>query len=144
MKIAFPSCSNSLDGSLEPLFGKTPSFLVLDTETNQLSILSNSKDPESPKGKGIVSAQILIKSKTDILLCQHCGPQAFKILRSGGVKVFLGQADTAREIYEHYQNGLLAELLDPDVPAHYGSGSQCRRHSGAPRQNRIQSRTSIL
>ena len=66
MRIAIPSDEKNIDSSICVSFGRTPYFLIYDTDTKIREFIDNSTAASSG-GAGIKAAQILVDEKTDAL-----------------------------------------------------------------------------
>ena len=72
MKIAIPVDTSNMESSVCISFGRSPYFLVYDTENKESVFLENT-DAQSPGGAGIKAAQIILDSNADVLLTPRCG-----------------------------------------------------------------------
>ena len=52
----------------------------------------------------------------------NIGPDAATVLEAAGIKTFLCNSGTVREVLQHYRNGTLAEASGHTVSSHFGSG----------------------
>ncbi|MBN1631412.1 MAG: dinitrogenase iron-molybdenum cofactor biosynthesis protein, partial [Thermoleophilia bacterium] len=55
----------------------------------------------------------------EAIVTGHCGPKAFHVLSSAGVKVFTSNAATVAEALEQYRSGSLQQSLSSDVGGHW-------------------------
>jgi len=62
----------------------------------------------------------VIESGAQVVITGHCGPKAFKVLSSAGVKVITGaEGVKIKEALEKYKKGELKPTLEPDVEGHW-------------------------
>ncbi len=119
MKIAFSSTGDNLDAPLDSRFGRARSFLIYDTETGGMELISNDQNLNAAQGAGIQSAETVARSGAGSVITGHCGPKAFMVLKSAGVTIYNTTAATVREALELFQAGKLEPASDADVESHW-------------------------
>jgi predicted Fe-Mo cluster-binding NifX family protein len=119
MKIAISTGGSTLDDEVEPRFGRTPNFLIVDSENNNTSIINNTQAIESVNGAGIQSAERVVRLGAEVVLTGHCGPKAFRTLNSAGVKIVTGVSGTVRQALEKFNNGEYEISSSADVDSHW-------------------------
>ena len=119
MKIALSTSGNDLSAALDTRFGRAPKFLVLDLENGKFEIIDNQQNLDAAQGAGIQSAETVIRSGAKALVSGHCGPKAFRVLSSAGVKVYNSDAATVAEAVEQFKQGKLKEAGGADVQGHW-------------------------
>jgi predicted Fe-Mo cluster-binding NifX family protein len=95
MKVAFTVNTQAENPSLERRFGRCPYFLVVDTETQKRTLLSN-PGLDSPHGAGTQAAQFLVGENIEAVISGDIGPNAYAVLNAAGVEMFsagMGQVD---------------------------------------------------
>ncbi|MDA8403025.1 MAG: NifB/NifX family molybdenum-iron cluster-binding protein [Desulfobacteraceae bacterium] len=119
MKIAVTSKGKNLESPVDPRFGRAAYILIIDTDTLVFEVLDNSENMNAFKGAGIQAATLISDKGADVLLTGHCGPNAFKTLQAGGVKVvndvegLIGDAVTA------FKDGRFTYAEDANVDGHW-------------------------
>lgn len=88
MKIAIPVDEKSMETSVCLSFGRTPYFLIYDTETKKSSYLDNSA-AASQGGAGIKAAQIIVDNKVSALLTPRCGENAANVIKAAEIKIYV-------------------------------------------------------
>ena len=83
MKIAIPVD----DGNICVSFGRTPYFMLYDTENNKSRFINNSA-ANSQGGAGIKAAQIIVDNNADVLITPRCGQNAAEVLIAANVKIY--------------------------------------------------------
>jgi len=121
MKIAITSAGTDLNSNVDPRFGRTPYFLIVDTDTMQFEAIEN-PNVNAMGGAGIQSAQLVANKGVEVVLTGSCGPNAFQTLQAAGTKVITGVAGTVSEAIERYKSGQLNPITGPNVGSHYGMG----------------------
>lgn len=107
MKLALTTSGEGLDSPFDPRFGRSPRFLVLDTDTNAFEIVDNRAGVEAAHGAGIQAAEALARLGVRGLVTGHCGPKALDVLVRAGIQVFNTDAKTVAEALEAYRSGRL-------------------------------------
>ena len=75
---------------------------------------------------GIGAARAVAGAGVQSVFTGNCGPNAERILRDAGVKLYTGVTGTVLEAIEFYRNGKLAEAQGPSVPGHFGDENRSR------------------
>lgn len=119
MKIAISSESMDLEANVDPRFGRARCFIIYDTDSDAFEALSNQQVLNLPQGAGIQAAQQVIDSNVEVLLTGHCGPNAFRTLQAGGVKVIVGVGGKVKKAIEQFKKGSLKPASGPDVEGHW-------------------------
>jgi len=119
MKIVFTTSGGDLNAPLDSRFGRAPKFLVYDLEDGTFETVDNQQNLNAAQGAGIQSAETVARMGAKALVTGHCGPNAFRVLRAAGIKVFTTEAATVVEALEKYRAGELAEAGDADVEGHW-------------------------
>ena len=112
MKIVVGAKGGTPESEVDPRFGRAACFLVFDTESGVWQAVDNVSAISAAHGAGIQSAETVCRLGADTVISGHVGPKAFTVLVAGGVKIYRGDARTAREAVEAFQRGQLAELND--------------------------------
>ena len=119
MRLAITSTGKELDSNLDPRFGRTAYFIVVDPETMAFEVVENSQNLNLPQGAGIQAGKTIVDNKVDVLVTGHCGPKAFKVLRSAGVKIVTGAGGTVTDAIAQFNNGELEISTESDVDGHW-------------------------
>jgi predicted Fe-Mo cluster-binding NifX family protein len=110
MKVAFTVNTQAENPSLERRFGRCPYFLVVDTETQKRTLLSN-PGLDSPHGAGTQAAQFLVGENIEAVISGDIGPNAYAVLNAAGVEMFsagMGQVDA---LLADFQAGKLQHAI---------------------------------
>lgn len=121
MKIAVSSSGQDLNSLVDPRFGRSPYFLVVDPETMEFETLSN-PNLSAMHGAGIQTAQMIAGKGVTIVLTGNCGPNAFQTLSAVGIKVIVGVTGKVKDALERYKKGELKPSSQASVPGHFGIG----------------------
>jgi predicted Fe-Mo cluster-binding NifX family protein len=121
MKVAVSSSGRDLDSQIDPRFGRSAYFLIVDTLDMSLEVFEN-ENMALAGGVGISTAQFLVSKGVRAVLTGNCGPNAVRALSAAGVELFVGQAGTVMQAIERYKNGDLRPATEANVADHYGMG----------------------
>ena len=87
MKIAMPVDDKNMETSVCVSFGRTPYFLIYDTETKKGDFIDNSA-AASQGGAGIKAAQLVVDNKANVLLTPRCGENAAEVIKMANIKMY--------------------------------------------------------
>jgi predicted Fe-Mo cluster-binding NifX family protein len=119
MKIAVTSTGKILDSQVDPRFGRTAYFIIVDTETMDFTVIEN-ENMAAGGGAGISSAKTVIDTGAQAVLTGNCGPNAERTLNAAGVKLYTSVNGTVSEAVELFKAGKLTETTEPNVQTHFG------------------------
>lgn len=123
MKVAVSSTGNGLESLVDPRFGRCNAFVVVDTETMDAEVITNSSIAAA-HGAGIGAAQAVANTGAKAVLTGHVGPNAHMALSQAGVKTYIGASGTVQQAVEAYGRGELKEVSSPTVGGHFGQGGR--------------------
>jgi len=121
MRIAISANGSTLDAEVDPRFGRCQYFIVADTETEEFEALDNSS-ATAAGGAGISAAQMIAGKDVEAVLTGNCGPNAYQVLSSAGIKVITGVSGKVKDAIQAYKSGKLQTSAQPNVPDHFGMG----------------------
>ena len=112
MKICISSTGPTLNASLDPRFGRAIYFLIIDNKGKLVKAIKNT-GVQAMRGAGISAAQIVANEKINIVITGNVGPNAFMVLNTSGIKIFIGRSGMkAKDVLKEYQNGNLQEITE--------------------------------
>ncbi len=115
MKIAVTSQGRDLDSQVDPRFGRAAFIIVVDSESKEFQVIDNSPNVNAMKGAGIQAASAIVDTGAEVLLTGFCGPNAFKALKAGNVKVANDASGTIMDAVKDYLDGKLKLADDANV-----------------------------
>ncbi|MBD3370212.1 dinitrogenase iron-molybdenum cofactor biosynthesis protein [Candidatus Fermentibacteria bacterium] len=121
MKVAVTSTGRTLDDKVDPRFGRSPYFLLVDTDNMKAEALQN-PNAALGGGAGIQAAQLMSEQEVKVVLTGNCGPNAFRTLQAAGIEVVSGVSGTVRRAVEDYVSGEYSSSNAPNVADHFGAG----------------------
>jgi predicted Fe-Mo cluster-binding NifX family protein len=92
-------------------FGRTPYFLIFDTDTKESRFLDNSA-AASQGGAGIKAAQMIADQGVAAVLTPRCGDNAAQVFQAAGIKLYRTRNDVISDNIDALMNGALPELTD--------------------------------
>jgi predicted Fe-Mo cluster-binding NifX family protein len=104
MRICVTAMERSLDAMVEPFFGRSRYFLIVDPGTMEFETIEN-PGANTSGGAGIKAAQAIADKGIDVLLTGEVGPNASSVLGSVGVHMMTGVSGTVREVVLRYKEG---------------------------------------
>lgn len=122
MKVIVPVESKSLDVPVCSSFGRTPLFVLFDTENGKYEFLDNSA-AASQGGAGIKAAQMLVDSGATALITYRCGENAAEVLNAANIKMYKAQNGSVANNIAKYQDGKLS-LLTEIHPGFHNHGGE--------------------
>ena len=124
MKLIVPVESKSLDAPVCPSFGRTPLFVLYDTESGNHEFIDN-EAASSQGGAGIKAAQMLVDSKAAALITYRCGENAAEVLNAANIKMYKAQDGSVADNIAKYKDGKLSLLTEIHPGFHnHGGGNQ--------------------
>lgn len=119
MKIAITSTGKNLSSDMDPSFGRAAYFIIVDPETMEYNVVENSQNLNLPQGAGIQAGKTVVDSKAEVLVTGNCGPKAFQVLQSAGIKIVIGAKGLVSDAIAQYKNGGLEIIRDANVEGHW-------------------------
>jgi predicted Fe-Mo cluster-binding NifX family protein len=129
MKICVTAVADRLDAQVDPRFGRSQYFVIVDPATMEFEAMPNAA-LNAPGGAGIQAAQAMVNEGVDVVISGNMGPNAFQVLSAAGVKIATGAYGTVKDAIELYQAGKLTEAGTATVAAHAGMGAGVGAVSG--------------
>lgn len=121
MKIAVSSSGQELNARVDPRFGRSPYFIIVEPETMQFEAVCN-PNLSAMHGAGIQTAQMIANKGVSAVLTGNCGPNAFQTLSAAGIQVIVGITGTVKDAVERYKKGELKPSSQASVGGHFGMG----------------------
>lgn len=113
------------NGQIFQHFGKTPSFLIAETEDKKIL----SRKTVSTNGEGHSALfQFLAGLGVNVVICGGIGQGARDALSEGGMEVIGGQLGFAEAALMFYLNGDLRDTGEGCCGHHHGEGHSCGHH----------------
>jgi predicted Fe-Mo cluster-binding NifX family protein len=121
MRIVVTASGAGLDAPASPMFGRCQTYVFIDTESMTSEAVDNPAI-SAPGGAGIQAAQFVIEQGAEAVVTGNVGPNAYQVLQSAGVPVYLYGGGTVRQAAEAFKAGGLSAAGQASAPAHAGMG----------------------
>ena len=102
MRVAVPSSDRKLESPVDPRFGRSPYYIIIETDTMNYDVLNNTR--MSAPG-GVEAAQLVAAENIDVVLAGVIGPKSSKLLSEAGIKIIKGVRGSVREAVESFLKG---------------------------------------
>ena len=112
MKIAVSAMEPNLDSEMDPRFGRSQYFILIDPDTMQYESLTN-PDAETSSGAGISTARLVYGRGASVVITGAIGPKAHQALTAVGIRMLTGVSGTVRDAVASFKAG---EQLCEDSP----------------------------
>ncbi|MDD3436771.1 MAG: NifB/NifX family molybdenum-iron cluster-binding protein [Candidatus Gastranaerophilales bacterium] len=119
MLVAISTNENNLDSQVDLRFGRAKGFIIYNTDDNSSEYIDNIQNLEAAQGAGIQAAQNIVNANVEAVITGHCGPKAFRVLSTSGVKIYTIGEGKISEIIEKFKKGELQEATAADVEGHW-------------------------
>ena len=123
MKIILPLESRSLDVPVCPSFGRTPLFVLVDTEKDTEEFLDNGA-AASQGGAGIKAAQMIVDQGAVAVITYRLGQNAADVLTAANVEIYKAQDGTVKDNIESFKDGKLSLLTEIHPGFHNHGGGE--------------------
>lgn len=120
MKLAIPVEEKNLESNVCISFGRTPYFLIYNTENKESEFIVNS-GATSTGGAGIKAAQIIVDNQVKVLLTPRCGQNAADVIKSANIEIYKTVSTLAKENIADFIEGKLT-LLEEIHKGFHGHG----------------------
>lgn len=121
MRIVIPVNDKSMETDVCQSFGRTPYFLIYDTESKESVFLDNSA-AASQGGAGIKAAQTIVDNKASVLLTPRCGENAAEVLKVAGIKLYKTMNNSIGDNIKAFIEGKLSLLEEIHAGFHNHGG----------------------
>ena len=120
MKVCIPAEAPRLDARVDERLGRAACFVLVESDSDAvLASVPNDQNKQAAQGAGVQAGQAIASLAPDAVLCANCGPKAFRVLQTAGIKVFLGAAGTVAEAVGALREGRLQEAPNANVEGHW-------------------------
>ena len=121
MKVVVTTQGDTLEAQVDPRLGRAAKFILYDTESKEFSVVDNSAGVSASHGAGVTAGQTIADAGAEAVITGNCGPRAFQVLTSAGIKVYIGASGTVAEALKQFEAGQLQEAGGPNVQQHFGT-----------------------
>jgi predicted Fe-Mo cluster-binding NifX family protein len=125
MKIAIPSTGKDLSSDISCVFGRSPEFIIINLENNEIKDVSSVINPaKNERGAGNIAAQFIVDQGIEALILGELGNVAFGILRNAGIKIYKINQGNVKNNIKSFKEGKLEEIksVSSGFPGTSGKG----------------------
>ena len=108
MRIAFASAgSGGLDDTISSVFGRAPTFTIVDIENGEIKDVKTLENPASklPGGAGIQAAQFIVEQGVTHVVAGNFGPNASMVLSQMGIEMIIMSSMKIKDAIEKIKSG---------------------------------------
>ena len=118
-KICVTSQGDNLDSAVDPRFGRSQYFIIVDANSLEFEAIEN-PNVSGMGGVGIQSAQFMSEREIKVVLTGNVGPNAFQTLKAANIEVITGASGIVKEAVEKYKKGEFKSTDGPSVDSTFG------------------------
>ncbi len=108
MRVIVSTTNGGLEDRVNPAFGRTPTFTIVDVENGSIINVQVVPNPgySQPKGAGVTAAQFVIDRGANAVISGQFGPNSSRVLQAAGIRMVSAPATmTVREAVEAFLRG---------------------------------------
>ncbi len=106
--ICIPTINESgLLADVSTHFGKTPYFTFIELEDGEIKDIEVKGSFGKHNGGFKTSAEIILDSNADVLICGNLGSKAVSMLRDGEMEIFSGASGNVKDTLREWKLGML-------------------------------------
>ena len=118
MKICVTAQGDNLDSAVDPRFGRSQYFIVVETDSLEFEAIEN-PNVSGMGGVGIQSAQFISEKTVKAILTGNVGPNAFQTLKAANIEIITGVSGSVKEAVEKYKSGGFKSTDGPSVDSKF-------------------------
>lgn len=125
MRVIVSTTNGGLEDRVNPAFGRTPTFTIVDVENGSIINVQVVPNPgySQPKGAGVTAAQFVIDRGANAVISGQFGPNSSRVLQAAGIRMVSAPATmTVREAVEAFLRGELTGATFGPEGGGYGRG----------------------
>jgi predicted Fe-Mo cluster-binding NifX family protein len=124
VKVGFPvQANNGFESEVYGHFGSAAMFIVVDTETSQMSVINNGDMHHVHGACNPIKA--INGRNVDAIVVGGIGARALSRLNQSGIRVYQAMASTVKENMEMLMNRHLPEFMPQHTCGGHTNGSGC-------------------
>ncbi|MFZ5993820.1 MAG: NifB/NifX family molybdenum-iron cluster-binding protein [Thermodesulfobacteriota bacterium] len=129
MRIAVSVKQPSLEGEIDPRFGRCQYFLIVEPETMEFEVVENPNVGASG-GAGIMTAKLIADKQIQAIITGSIGPNASRVLSAAGIQMVTGVTGKIRDAIEAFKSGRIEISPQPGIGRGMGMGMAGGRGMG--------------
>lgn len=121
MKIAISSSSGKPEQEFSARFGRCTYFLIVDEGEDNWDKISNPA-VNAQGGAGTQVVEDLASRGVEAVISGRYGPNAYEALAAAGIKAYLANSGTPKQLVDQLQAGSLSQADGPTGAGMHGAG----------------------
>lgn len=124
MLIAITALENSMQSEIDPRFGRAAFYMIVNTETDEVTIHDNSDGTGASNGAGTGAAQTLSEYGVEALYTGSVGPKAADVLQKANIPYYENITGTVQNLLDQLKAGgapQSAPQIDQNASAQTGN-----------------------
>ena len=117
MLIAITALENTLQSEIDPRFGRAAFYMIVNTETDEITIHNNSDGISAANGAGTGAAQTLAEYGVKALYTGNVGPKAAVVLEKAQIQYYENITGTVQGVIDQLKNGDIPQKTSKHSPA---------------------------
>lgn len=122
MKVAVSATEKHLEALVDPLFGRSACFVIVETSDMSFEAFDN-PNISLAQAAGIESARFVSSKAAQVVITGNCGPKAVKELSNDGIELIVGVMGTVRQVVDKYRSNDFVSTEKANVKEYFG---RCR------------------
>jgi predicted Fe-Mo cluster-binding NifX family protein len=119
MKVAVTAQGPEPASLIDTRFGRAKWIIVADTQTGDFQAHDNNLNLNLAQGAGIQTGQNIANLGVEAVVTGNVGPNAFRTLAAGEIRVFLASTETVEQAIASFKQGDLQEVQQANVEGHW-------------------------
>ena len=134
MLIAITAQENSLQSEIDPRFGRAAYYMIVNTETNEVTAHNNSDGINASNGAGTGAAQTLSEYGVKALYTGSVGPKAAEVLNQANIPYYENNSGTVQSLLDQLKGGTVSQNSVVDNSASAGGQAVINENSAVAPQ----------
>ena len=121
MLIAITALENSLQSEIDPRFGRAAYYMIVNTETDEITVHNNSDGINASNGAGTGAVQTLSEYGVEALYTGRVGPKAAEVLNQAKIPYYENITGTVQSVLDQLKGGKVSQNTDQNNLTQVGS-----------------------
>lgn len=120
-----------MQSAIDPRFGRAAYYLIVNTETDEVTVHNNSDGVGASNGAGTGAAQTLSEYGVEALYTGKVGPKAAEVLKQANIPYYENITGTAQSVLDQLKAGDVSQNISqptgsqPSINETSAAASQC-------------------
>lgn len=115
MKIAVSAAGKTAESPVDPGFGRSRGFVLVDSESGAATYVDNAQARGRSSATGIQAAHMIVKAGAEAVITGQIGPKAAAVLQRAGLKVYACSSGTVQEAVRALEQGKLSAFSEEEL-----------------------------